>query len=465
MKKIFIKISSLVLLLLTLITISAKPAFCRWGVLANGDMFWYEDDGTVAANGWKLIDDNNDGYAFYYYFDENGIVLRDDITPDYQVVGWDGRWVNTAGVIQHAKVDSVDSYTGDPSLYSAELMKRLNSNSAIKKGVESSGQYLHMADPSVIIGPKPSDEIVIDVNADGTAKVVLGKNVEIKKDKNNKTFDSQMDKNMQEYVAGGNKYSKKVNGTIFTKTKWKDVMALKGNEATILFDNPSNNFNKLKGRIATHYFTYSDRTTTCTLNIYNEDKNDLIYTTSDFNYNGGVNFECTFPRKTKKIKFELEVDGQYPSRICYLRKCEYGFDKAAYEEELYDDETEAEYLKKVGTDSEADEEYEEEDDGIGASGEIPIEGESPDARWRRLHNISDDDYWASFGYDEDEMDLTDAMKASISEARKRAAEADEKRNSVSGPAFDPKLKDLKEAVGPDGSSRVIPVGQGSDEKD
>ena len=77
-----------------------------------------------------------------------------------------------------------------------------------------------------------------------------------------------------------------------------------------------------------------------------------------------------------------------------------------------------------------------------------------------------DDYFINLDcvyYDEDEMDLTDAMKASISEARRRAAEADAKRNSVSGPAFDPAIKDLKEPVGPDGSSRVIPVGKGSEE--
>lgn len=462
-KKLIIKISCALSMLMLLIVANSKPAFCRWGVLPNGDMFWYENDGTVAANGWKLIDDDYDGYAFYYYFDENGIVLRDDITPDYHTVGIDGRWVNTAGVTQYAKVNSTNDNMGDTRLYSAELIAQLESNAATKKGVSSSGQFLYMADPSMMSGPGSGNNIVIDVTADGTAKVVLGKNVEIKPEKEKKGFDSQIDKNMQEHIIGGNKYSKKVNGTIFTKTKWKDVMALKGNEATIIFENPSNNFNKLKGRIATHYFTYSDRTTTCTLNIYDEDRNELIYSSADFNYNSGASFECTFPRKAKKIKFELEVDGQYPSRICYLRKCEFGFDKAAYEEELYDDETEAEYLRRVGTESEADENYEEEDDGIGSRGEVPIEGESPDARWRRLHGVSDDDYWASFGYDEDEMDLTDAMKASISEARRRAAEADEKRNSVSGPAFDPAIKDLKPSVGPDGSSRVIPVGGSSDE--
>lgn len=465
MKNSFIKIKYLLITTLLFVFMFTTSAFCKWGVLQDGEMFWYEDDGTVASNGWKLIDDDNDGYAYYYYFDENGKVLRDDITPDYMIVGPDGRWINNDGYIQHVKVSTIQLDHSNTTLYSGDILGALTNNNAASRGIASTGQYLHMADPSVITGPTPSDGIVIDVNADGTAKTILGKNVTIKEETTKKAFDSTIDKNMQEHIKSGNKYSKKVNGTIFNKTKWKDVMALKGNEATILFENPSNNFNKLKGRIATHYFTYTDRTTQCALNIYDADKDEILLTITDFNYNDGVTFECIFPRKTKTIKFELEVDGQYPSRVCYLRKCEYGFDREAYEEELYEDEIEAEYLAAagLGTVSETEEEYEEDDDGVGGKGEVPIEGESPDARWRRLHNISDDDYWADYGYDEEEGDLTDAMRASISEARSRRAAEDERRNSVSGPAFDPYLKDLKENVGPDGSSRVIPVGNDSED--
>ncbi len=454
------KIGYIIICMMIFMFAYITPSFCHWGVFPNGDMFWYENDGTIAVDGWKLIDDDNDGYAFYYYFDEDGVVLRDDITPDYQTVGVDGRWVNTAGVIQHVKVDTINSIVGEGAEYSADILNRIENNAAVKKGVTSSGQYLYMADPSVIEGPQPSDGIVIDVNPDGTAKTILGKNVEIKPEKQKTLYNSQMDRNMQEYIKSGNKYSKKVNGTIFTKTKWKDVMALKGNEASIIFENPANNFNKLKGRIATHYFTYSDRTTTCTLNIYDEDRNDLIYSTSDFNYNGGTSFECVFPRKATKIKFELEVDGQYTSRICYLRKCEFGFDREAYEEELYEDETDAIIASYLGTDSELDEDEEEDN---GGKGEIPVEGESPDQRWRRLNGISDIDYWADYTYDEDDPNITEAMKASISEARRIRAEEEEKRNRISGPAFDPAIKDLKAPVGPDGSSFVIPAGGSSDD--
>ena len=457
MKNIFTKIKYSILLTVLMLCLYATPAFCTWGFLPNGNMFWYEADGTIAMDGWKLIDDDGDGYAFYYYFDENGVVLVDDITPDYMTVGYDGRWVDTSGYTPYVKVTN-NQINDDKVLdYDARIQNNSNEN----KGITSSGQYLYWIDPEVSDAPKPSDEILIEVNADGTARTILGKNVELKEKADRKGYDPTIDKDMREHIISGDKYSKKVNGTIFNKTKWKDVMALKGSGATIVFENPSNNFNKSKGRIATHYFTYTDRTTECTLNIYDEDNGEILYSTSDFNYNAGSSFECIFPRKAKAIRFELEVNGQYTSRICYLRKCEFGFDREAYEDELYEDESEAIYRQAVGTESELDEDEEEyEDDGMG---DTSVEGEGPDARWRRLHNISEEDYLADLEYDEEDYEaLSDAMKASISEAKRKRAEADEARNRISGPAFDPDLKDRKPAVGPDGSSFVIPVGS-SDE--
>ena len=267
---------------------------------------------------------------------------------------------------------------------------------------------------------------------------------------------------MQEHIKTGDKYSKKVNGTTFTKQKWKDVMALKGTGATITFDNPSNNFNKLKGRIATHNFTYSDRTTQCTLYIFNDDDGEELLSTSEFNYNSGTSFECNFPKKTKAIRFELEVIGQYTSRVCYLRNCEFGFDREAFEEELYDDEVDAEYRRRVGTESDAeyyDGEYEDEE--FGGLGEIALEGEDPVSRYNRINNINlGDEYWANFEYEEGDDSITAEMIASISEAKKRMEEKAKARDEISGPNFDPELLKQTEALGPDGSSRII---EGHDE--
>ncbi|MBR1454659.1 MAG: hypothetical protein IJ593_08485 [Lachnospiraceae bacterium] len=465
MKKLFVKSKFLFIISAICIVFFVFPAYCLWGKTDKGGIFWYDADGTFAINGWKIIDDDNDGIGYYYYFNENGFALVDDITPDYMIVDNDGKRLDMFGKPEEVKVENIDkSDFGDSGIFSAEILAQIEANSdvsTVKKGFTSSGAAIRTSDVNKDEGPSPADNIVIEVNADGTARSILGLNV-VLKDKSNekKGYNAQMERKMSEYIKGGDKYSKKVNGTIFNKTKWKEVMALKGTGATITFENPSNNFNKIKGRIATHYFTYSDRTTICTLSIYNDDTNEELYTTSEFNYNSGTSFECVFPRKANVIRFELEVTGQYTSRICYLRNCEFGFDREAYEDELYEDEIEEEYRRKYGTDSNAEEDEEEEFSDLG---EIPLEGEDPGARYRRLNNISDDDYLLSIEYDEEDDSISAELRASISEARKKRDEENEARDRVSGPAFDKNLVNETEALGPDGSSRFVAASEGGED--
>ena len=459
MREKSLKIRFLLLFIILFMVLVSAPTFCIWGTIGDGKFYWLEADGTLAFDGWKIIDDDNDGIGYYYYF-VNGFIMLDDITPDYKVIGIDGKRLDMDGMPEKVEIRAINSYDyGDLEIFSAEILEQIKADSDdanVVKGITSSGVQLLKKDYDSDSELSPDDFITIEDNADGTAKTLLGKNVVLKEEKDRRGYDTQMKKSMTEYIKSGDKYSKKVNGTIFNKTKWKEVMALKGTGASIVFENPSNNFNKLKGRIATHYFTYSDRTTQCVLYIYDDETNEEIYTNAEFNYNAGATIETVFPRKTNKLRFELEVSGQYTSRICYLRNFEYGFDRSAYEDELYEDEIEEEYNRRMGTDSEMSE---EELDALYELGEIPLEGEDPGTRWRRINNISDD-YWLDMDYDEDDDSVTAEMRASISEARKRRAEEDEKRNKITGPAFDEDLKNATEALGPDGSSRFIPGSEG-----
>ena len=51
--------------------------------------WWYlEDDGSFARDGWKEINGKQ------YYFDSQGHMLQDTITPDGYKVGSDGAWIN-----------------------------------------------------------------------------------------------------------------------------------------------------------------------------------------------------------------------------------------------------------------------------------------------------------------------------------------------------------------------------------
>ena len=453
------KIKFLLLLTSLFVVFLSIPAFCIWGTIGDNKIYWLDSDGTLALDGWKVIDDDNDGIGYFYYF-VNGFIMLDDITPDYKVIGIDGKRLDMNGMPETIEIKTINKYDyGDLDIFSAEILEQIKADtdtSSVQKGLTSSGTHLVKNDYNADDELSPDDFITVDANPDGTAKTLLGKNVVLKADKDRKGYDTQMDRNMTEYIKGGDKYSKKVNGTIFNKTKWKEVMALKGTGASIVFENPKNNFNKLKGRIATHYFTYSERTTQCVLYIYDDETNEEIYSNAEFNYNAGTTIETIFPRRTNKLRFELEVSGQYTSRICYLRNFEYSFDKSAYEDELYENEVEEEYRRRMGTESEL---TEEELDAIYALGEVPLEGEDPGARYRRINNISEDN-WLNMNYDEEDDSVTAEMRASISEARKKQAEEDEKRNKVSGPAFDENLKNATEALGPDGSSRFIAGSEG-----
>ena len=65
----------------------------------NQNNWWYDNgDGTYANNGWQWIDGNNDGTAECYYFDTNGWLLTNTVTPDGFNVNADGAWVNNGQV-------------------------------------------------------------------------------------------------------------------------------------------------------------------------------------------------------------------------------------------------------------------------------------------------------------------------------------------------------------------------------
>lgn len=61
--------------------------------------WWQNDDGTYPVNCWQWLDGNQDQVAECYYFNENGYLLTNTITPDLYTVNADGAWV-LDGVVQ-----------------------------------------------------------------------------------------------------------------------------------------------------------------------------------------------------------------------------------------------------------------------------------------------------------------------------------------------------------------------------
>lgn len=82
-----------------LILMAAPAAMAgEWRQDAVG-YWWQNDDGTYPVNRWQWLDGNQDQVAECYYFNENGYLLTNTITPDLYTVNADGAWV-LDGVVQ-----------------------------------------------------------------------------------------------------------------------------------------------------------------------------------------------------------------------------------------------------------------------------------------------------------------------------------------------------------------------------
>lgn len=74
----------------------------RWktGTAPNEQNWWYDnEDGTYLRNGWFWLDGNQDGIAECYYFDADGWMLADTVTPDGYTVNGNGAWVQNGQVM------------------------------------------------------------------------------------------------------------------------------------------------------------------------------------------------------------------------------------------------------------------------------------------------------------------------------------------------------------------------------
>ena len=357
MKNLLSKIKYFFSITLALILVLNSFSYAFWYNNEKEEiLMWVNEDGTFPKNTWFAIDEDGDEKGYNYCFDDKGGLLIDTITPDLKIVDWAGREVDMEGDPVEVEVKKpVDPNfvfdTNNIKEYSEEILAEIQEtalpNSDLKSGLKSSGEYLfniiEKEDPNL---PRPADYVDENEDVTGGKGFILGKNVVLKEAKNRYDFDGTMNRDMTEYIVDGTKYSKGVKGTTFSGTKWNNCISLKGNQASITFENPKNNFNTLSGRIAMIKTTSSDRTTECELAIVNPNNEETIYQTDEFNYNSGIKFRVSFPRKLSKIRFDLTVTGQYDTRTCYLKDLKFGFNKDNWIEEKYDDEIEAEYLER-----------------------------------------------------------------------------------------------------------------------
>ncbi len=100
MKKIVVTMLTIVVM----ITSSINTYAGEWKKDNIG--WWYENDnGSYPTNSWQWIDGNNDGIAESYYFDGDGYLLTNTITPDGFQVNENGIWIIN-GLIQSKPVET-----------------------------------------------------------------------------------------------------------------------------------------------------------------------------------------------------------------------------------------------------------------------------------------------------------------------------------------------------------------------
>ena len=121
MKKRYLPV--LVLLICSFLSLTAFAKSGYW-VLSNNGRWWYQyTDGGYPANGWELIDNQ------YYYFDAEGWMLADTVTPDGYWVGPDGAWIPDRAAAAAASSASTSNRSGTYDfIYSDNYVMKLNGN-------------------------------------------------------------------------------------------------------------------------------------------------------------------------------------------------------------------------------------------------------------------------------------------------------------------------------------------------
>ena len=372
---------------------------------------WLYDDFDITKfpkNKWEIIDEDGDFIGYNYFFDKDGYLLIDTITPDYKIVDMQGREVDHNFKPIEYNIDSNIKY----------------SDTGI--AIEENDTYI----PETISPPK-----VIITNG-----VVL-KNKE-------KIYDNSLDKNVLNYIDKSNRFIKNTNCIVFNDIRWKNCSSLKGNGGYVVFNNPKNNFNKITGYISTEYYTDIDNNEDCILKVYDADLYDKynnanrlydleeIYSNRSFFNCEPIRFVFTFDRSVKRLRFEIETLENNKSLTCFLKDLKYGFSKKAFYEELIrkkEEQEEIEELKRLGI-------YVED---MWSFDTIDENGDEIDEEDIEHVNENNDDRIGGISYVSDE------------ETRKYE---DVVRDRTTGPAFDENLKNIKE-VGPglivEGSSSNI----------
>ena len=114
------------------------PVFAA-GWQQNAEGWWYGTDAANTnwySNGWQWIDGNGDGIAECYYFNADGYMLANTITPDWYCVDANGAWVMN-GIVQTINVATGTGSTGSSGSTSSSSGSSLSTGASASTSTSS----------------------------------------------------------------------------------------------------------------------------------------------------------------------------------------------------------------------------------------------------------------------------------------------------------------------------------------
>jgi|GEM_PF-4931981 len=127
---------------------------------ANGK--WYKnDDGSYPKSEWKWIDDDGDGNAYSYYFDDNGYVVI-GLTPDGYTTDATGAWIeNGIAKIKNMTLEEAASAAVDTASKIAEMLT--SSGKASQSAVDAVNGITDSSSTSTATGGGVTKQLGVNV--------------------------------------------------------------------------------------------------------------------------------------------------------------------------------------------------------------------------------------------------------------------------------------------------------------
>ena len=116
------KILSITTLIISLSLLISFSSLADWKKNSTG--WWYqEDSGSYPINGWKEIGNK------WYYFNQDGYMLSNMVTPDGYHVGIDGAWIQiNSSYIYENKMNELQNLMNEPDEKCEFVIEDLNSD-------------------------------------------------------------------------------------------------------------------------------------------------------------------------------------------------------------------------------------------------------------------------------------------------------------------------------------------------